>query len=108
MSNARPSLVSLPEAELSSIEFRVTRRRADLAAEAQRLARRRTVALAVAAKCRDSARPIKPEVAEAVSSRAARRASILHFRFHRVLDSLVDAGGFDDAMRIVRARGTKS
>ena len=104
----RPLPTSLSDAEPSSIEFRITRRRADLAAEAQRFGAERTVALAIAAKCRDASRPIKPEVAEAVSTRASQRASVLHFRFHRVLDSLVDAGGFDDAMRIVRARGGKS
>ncbi len=107
MPNAPSPLLRLVSIDTPPTEMRVTQRRADLATEAQRLARRRTVALAVAAKCREAVRPLKPDVAEAVSTRASRRASILHFRFHRVLDSLVDAGGFDDAMRIVRARGGK-
>ncbi len=76
-----------------------------LADEARRLARRRSVALAVAARCRKIAtQAIQPEFAETVASRATRRATVLHVRFHRTLDALVAAGGFDDAMTIVRNR----
>lgn len=84
---------------------RVTQRRAFLADEARRLSRRRTVALAVAARCRKIADvAIQPEAAQTVSSRAMRRASTLHIRFHQTLDALVSAGGFDEAMTIVRDR----
>lgn len=80
-------------------------RRVVLADEARRLARRRAVALAVAARCRQIAsHAIQPYAAETVASRAMKRATVLHVRFHRVLDALVDAGGFDDAIMIVRDR----
>lgn len=80
-------------------------RRVALTSEARRLARRRAVALAVAARCRRFAEEaIDPEPANAVATRAMRRASGLHMRFHRTLDALVDAGGFDDAIAIVRER----
>ena len=80
-------------------------RKAVLAAEARRLARRRTIALAVASRCRQIAtEAIQPEIAETVAGRALKRATTLHVRFHRTLDALVAAGGFDDAMTIVRDR----
>ncbi len=82
-----------------------TQRRTVLAAEARYLSRRRATALAVANRCRKIAEhAIAPEAAHIVSSRAMRRASILHVRFHRTLDALVSAGGFDEALTIVRAR----
>lgn len=80
-------------------------RRLALTSEARRLARRRAAALAVVARCRRFAEEaIDPEPANVVASRAMRRASGLHVRFHRTLDALVDAGGFDDAIAIVRER----
>ena len=80
-------------------------RRVVLADEARRLARRRAVALAVAARCRQiAAQAIQPAAAETVAGRAMKRATVLHVRFHRVLDALVAAGGFDDAITIVRDR----
>ncbi len=84
---------------------RVATRKASLASEARRLSRRRTVALAVAARCRHvaSAR-VQPEAAEILGHRAMRRATTLHVRFHKTLDALVSAGGFDEALAIVRER----
>jgi len=80
-----------------------SRRRAFLAIEARRLSRRRAVALAVAARCRKIAEvAIQPEAARTVSNRAMKRATGLHVRFHRTLDALVSAGGFDEALTIVR------
>lgn len=84
---------------------RVTQRRSALAAEARHLSRRRSVALAVAGRCRKIAeQAVAPEAAQTVSARAMKRASILHVRFHRTLDALVSAGGFDEALTIVRDR----
>jgi hypothetical protein len=40
-----------------------------------------------------------------VATRAMRRAAVLHLRFHNTLDALVNAGGFDEAMSILRERG---
>ncbi|MDB5352515.1 MAG: hypothetical protein JWN86_3762 [Planctomycetota bacterium] len=83
----------------------ISQRKAVLATEARRLVRRRAVALAVAARCRRIAtQAIQPEIAETVAGRAMRRATVLHVRFHRTLDALVAAGGFDDALKIVRDR----
>jgi hypothetical protein len=80
-------------------------RRDLLSSEARRLARRRAMALAVAARCRRIAEEsFDPEAAITVSTRAMKRASRLHVRFHRTLDSLVAAGGFDEALAIVRER----
>lgn len=80
-------------------------RRSSLATEAKQLARRRAMALAVAGRCRKIAEAaIAPEAAQTVSSRALKRASTLHIRFHRTLDALVSAGGFDEALAIVRSR----
>jgi hypothetical protein len=80
-------------------------RRDMLTSEARRLARRRAAALAVAARCRRfAAEAIDPHPAMTVSDRAMRRAAGLHVRFHRTLDALVDAGGFDEALAIVRER----
>jgi hypothetical protein len=44
------------------------------------------------------------DAAELVSLRAMRRAAVLHLRFHKTLDALVGAGGFDEAMTILRER----
>jgi hypothetical protein len=79
-------------------------RRAELMSEARRLLRRRTTAMAVAARCRAGARRMSEDAAEMVSLRAMRRAAALHLRFHKTLDALVDAGGFDEAMGILRER----
>ena len=85
---------------------RGSQRRTALAAEARSLSRRRSTALAVAARCRKIAeQAMAPEAAETVSARAMKRASLLHSRFHRTLDALVSAGGFDEAITIVRDRG---
>ena len=79
-------------------------KRAELMGEARRLLRRRTTAMAVAARCRAGARRMSQDAAEMVSLRAMRRAAVLHLRFHKTLDALVNAGGFDEAMSILRER----
>ncbi len=80
-------------------------RRLALAREARRLSRRRAVALAVASRCRRIAELSDArQGASDVAARALRRASTLHIRFHRTLDALVAAGGFDEALAIVRER----
>jgi hypothetical protein len=80
-------------------------RRVLLACEARRLSRRRAVALAVASRCRRiSEYSDARRGASDVAARAMRRASSLHIRFHRTLDALVAAGGFDEALQIVREK----
>src|SRR5438046_265046 len=83
-------------------------RRAFLSNEARRLARRRAVALSVAARCRKIAEEaINPSPAQMLASRATRRAAVLHVRFHRALDALMELGGFDEALAIVKDRGAR-
>jgi hypothetical protein len=81
-------------------------RRALISSEARRLSRRRSIVLAVAARCRKiAADAINPTAAQTISARAMRRAAILHVRFHRALDALMEVGGFDEALAIVKERG---
>jgi hypothetical protein len=79
-------------------------KRLELATEARKLLRRRTLAMAVAARCRAGARRLSESASEAISLRAMRRAATLHLRFHRTLDTLVSAGGFEEAMHILHER----
>ncbi|MBX6312030.1 MAG: hypothetical protein IRY99_03790 [Isosphaeraceae bacterium] len=83
---------------------RIARRRAELAAEARRLLRRCEVARAIAARCGPGVRGMDAAAAEAISARAMRRAAEQHLRFLRVIDALVSAGGFDEAILILRQR----
>ena len=91
---ARP-LHSGPESMLS-------RRRADLATEARRLARRRSVAEGVARRGLENDRGLPGDASALISERARRRATRLRLVFHRAIESLWEAGGFDEALVIFR------
>ena len=73
-----------------------------LAHEARRIARRRSVAEGVARRGRVNDRNLPAPASAAISARASRRASRLSVVFHRAIDSLTGAGGFDEALAIFR------
>jgi hypothetical protein len=82
----------------------VSRRQAELAAEARRLWRRRIMAGMVASRrWREDESALGGDSSPS-SLRATRRAVRLCLRFHRTIEELVKAGGFDEAMRILRER----
>jgi hypothetical protein len=93
-----------PPASARAVAERIAARQAALAAEARRLSRRRAAAEAVAARCICGARGLPADIAGALALRASRRAAGLHLRFHRAIDALVAAGGFDEAIQILRDR----
>jgi len=80
----------------------MSRRRADLAAEARRLARRRSVAEGVARRGLENDRGLPGDASAVISQRARRRATRLRVVFHRAIESLWEAGGFDEALAIFR------
>ncbi len=80
----------------------VARRRADLAAEARRLARRRSVAEAVARRSRVNERGLQGDASTQIFRRARRRATRLTLIFHRAIETLWGVGGFDEALAIFR------
>ena len=79
-------------------------RLAALSEEARRLERRRSIAEAIADRCEPGARGLGLADAGALRLRALRRAVGLRVRFHGVVDSLILAGGFDEAMQLLRER----
>lgn len=79
-----------------------SRRCASLAAEARRIARRRWVAEAVAVRSRRNDRGLAGEASEHLFERARRKTTRLSLGFHRAIESLWEAGGFDEALAIVR------
>ena len=78
------------------------RRRAELAAEARRLARRRLIADAVARRSRENDRALPGDASTQLSHRAKRKATRLGLVFHRAIEALWVAGGFDEALAIFR------
>jgi hypothetical protein len=78
------------------------RRRLELAAEARRLARRRLVADAVARRTRENDRALPGDASSRLSHRTRRKATRLGLVFHRAIQSLWEAGGFDEALAIFR------
>jgi hypothetical protein len=78
------------------------RRRAELAAEARRLARRRLIADIVARRSRENDRGLRDDDSALLSRRAKQRATRLGLVFHRSIQSLWEAGGFDEALAIFR------
>ena len=78
------------------------RRKAELAAEARRLARRRSIAEVVARRSRLNDRGLRGDAAALIFRRAKRRATRLSLVFHRAIESLWEAGGFDEALAIFR------
>jgi hypothetical protein len=83
-------------------EPQAVRRRAELAAEARRLARRRLVADAVARRSRENDRGLQGDASTRLFRRAKRKATQLGLVFHRSLEALWAADGFDEALAIFR------
>ena len=73
-----------------------------LAHEARRVARRRSVAAGVARRGQANDRGLSPAASTEISERARRRASRLSLDFHRAIESLWNAGEFDEALAIFR------
>ena len=73
-----------------------------LAAEARRLARRRLIAVAVARRTRENDRALPGDASSRLSHRAKRKATRLGLVFHRAIEALWEAGGFDEALAIFR------
>jgi hypothetical protein len=78
------------------------RRRAELAAEARRLARRRTIAEAVAHRSHENDRGLRADASEQLFRRARRKATRVGLVFHHTIEDLWAAGGFDEALTIFR------
>ena len=78
------------------------RRRAELAAEARRLARRRLIAESVAVRSRENDRGLRADASAQLFRRTKRRATHLRLVFHRTIETLWEAGGFDEALAIFR------
>jgi hypothetical protein len=78
------------------------RRKAELAAEARRLARRRSIAEGVAHRSRLNDRGLRGDASALLFRRARRRATRLSLVFHRSIEALWEAGGFDEALAIFR------
>jgi len=83
------------------------RRRLELAAEARRLARRRLIADAVARRSRENDRALPVDASSRLSYRAKRKATRLGMVFHRAIQALWEAGGFDEALAIFREHKTE-
>ena len=86
----------------NSAEPPAHRRRLELAAEARRLARRRLIADAVALRTRENDRDLPGDASSQLSYRAKRKATRLGLVFHRAIQTLWEAGGFDEALAIFR------
>ena len=87
---------------LDANEQSAARRRAVLATEARRIARRRAVAQAVAVRSRHNDRGLAADASVHLAERASRKTTRLSLGFHRTIELLWEAGGFDEAMAIVR------
>jgi len=96
----RTSLPNRPSPD--SDEPQADRRRAELAAEARRLARRRLIADAVARRSRENDRGLQGEASTQLFRRAKRKATRFGLVFHRSIEALWAAGGFDEALAIFR------
>jgi hypothetical protein len=97
------TVTSSPE----SVNITAERRRAELAAEARRLARRRLIADAVARRSRENDRALPGEASSRLSHRAKSKATRLGLVFHRAIQALWEAGGFDEALAIFREHKTE-
>lgn len=83
-------------------------RRLGLAVEARRVARRRLIAEAVARRSRENDRSLSLEASTRLSVRARTRATRLGLVFHRAIEALWAAGGFDEALVIFREHKASS
>jgi hypothetical protein len=77
-------------------------RRLGLAAEARRVARRRVIAEVVARRSQENDRALPPDASTQLSHRARTRATRLSLGFHRAIEALWSADGFDEALAIFR------
>ena len=77
-----------------------------LAAEARRLARRRSIAEGVARRGSENARGLAAAASAELAQRSKARAARLGLVFHRAIGSLWEAGGFDEALAIFREHKT--
>jgi hypothetical protein len=84
------------------------RRQAELAAEARRLARRRLIADTVARRSQENDRGLRDDASAQLFRRAKRRATRLGLVFHRSIEALWEAGGFDEALAIFREHKSES
>lgn len=100
---AGPNIAPLASPE----ELQASSRRAALAAEARRFARRRLIAEAVARRSRENDRALPSEASSLLSRRAKRKATRLGLVFHRAIETLWEAGGFDEALAIFREHKTE-
>jgi hypothetical protein len=91
-----------PPRSQSAADSTTDRRKAELAAEARRLARRRSIAEVVARRSRLNDRGLRGDAAALLVRRARRRATRLSLVFHRAIEALWEAGGFDEALAIFR------
>ncbi len=93
---------SFPDPSKELAESPTARRRAELAAEARRLARRRLIADTVARRSQENDRGLRDDASAQLFRRAKRRATRLGLVFHRSIEALWEAGGFDEALAIFR------
>lgn len=82
---------------------RMAQRRADLAAEASRLLKRRAASQALASRCRPGIHGLSHRHAEELAARAMNHAADRHRRFLRTIEGLIEFGGFVDAMSLMKA-----
>jgi hypothetical protein len=79
-------------------------RRSSLAEQAARVGRREVIAEVVALRSKLSQGRIRQSEWIILHNRAKRRATRMRQQFYRLIDQLVEAGGFDDALMILRRR----
>jgi hypothetical protein len=79
-------------------------RRSSLAEQATRVGRREVIAEVVALRSKLSQGRIRQSEWIILHNRAKRRATRMRQQFYRLIDQLVEAGGFDDALMILRRR----
>ena len=99
---AGPAAAPPVNSPLCAEDLLAARRRAELAAEARRLARRRLIADVVARRTRENDRGLQDDASAQLFRRAKRRATRLGLVFHRSIEALWEAGGFDEALAIFR------
>ncbi|MEO6808919.1 MAG: hypothetical protein ABI353_07385, partial [Isosphaeraceae bacterium] len=77
-------------------------RRSSLAEQATRVGRREVIAEVVALRSKLGQGRIRQSDWMILHNRAKRRATRMRQQFYRLIDQLVEAGGFDDALAILR------
>jgi hypothetical protein len=87
---------------LPAVSLAPESQRSALADEARRLRHRQLKAEALALRCVPGRRGLSTAKAEELKRRTLLRASHYQARFHRTIDALMNADGFDEAMQILR------